>query len=105
MISWFFTLLIKVQTTNWMKKKIILIVFLLFTSVFVYSQNTITGAFSGLANQQVKLLGFNGFAAYAIDSVQADGKGVFKLSYNKQDFGMAYLKAEDEKNLCCTIGR
>ncbi len=80
-----------------MKKKIILIVFLLFTSVFVYSQNTITGAFSGLANQQVKLLGFNGFAAYAIDSVQADGKGVFKLSYNKQDFGMAYLKAEDEK--------
>ena len=80
-----------------MKKNIIIIVFLLFTSVFVYSQNTITGTFSGLTNQQVKLLGFNGFATYAIDSVQADGKGVFKLRYSKQDFGMAYLLSENEK--------
>ena len=42
--------------------------------VFVFSQNTITGTFPGLANQQIKLVGFDGFDTYSIDNVQANEK-------------------------------
>lgn len=58
---------------------------------------TISGTFLNLANQQVKLTGFNGFDAYAIDSVKANEKGVFNLSYSKNDYGMGYLVAADNK--------
>jgi thiol-disulfide isomerase/thioredoxin len=78
-------------------KKIITITILILVSVFVYSQNTITGTFLGLNNQQIKLIGFNGFNTYAIDSVQANEKGEFKLAYSKTDYGMGYLSAADNK--------
>jgi hypothetical protein len=79
------------------EKKILIITILLFVSVFVYPQNTISGTFSGIVNQQVKLFGFNGFETYVIDSIQADEKGGFKLSYGEKDYGMAYLSAQDNK--------
>ncbi len=79
------------------EKKILIITILLFVSVFVYPQNTISGTFSGIVNQQVKLFGFNGFDTYVIDSIQADEKGGFKLSYDEKDYGMAYLSAQDNK--------
>lgn len=78
-------------------KKIITITILILVSVFVYSQNTITGTFLGLNNQQIKLIGFNGFNTYVIDSVQANEKGEFKLAYSKTDYGMGYLSAADNK--------
>jgi thiol-disulfide isomerase/thioredoxin len=78
-------------------KKIFIITILLLVSVFIYSQNTITGTFPGIANQQIKLLGFNGFDTYVIDSIQANEKGVFKLSYGETDYGMGYLSAADNK--------
>ena len=78
-------------------KKIITITILLLISVFVYSQSTITGTFPNLANQQIKLIGFNGFNTYVIDSVQANEKGEFKLAYSKNDYGMGYLSAHDNK--------
>jgi thiol-disulfide isomerase/thioredoxin len=78
-------------------KKIITITILILVSVFVYSQNTITGTFLGLNNQQIKLIGFNGFNTYVIDSVQANEKGEFKLAYSITDYGMGYLSAADNK--------
>jgi thiol-disulfide isomerase/thioredoxin len=78
-------------------RKFITITILLLVSVFVYSQNTITGAFPGIADQQIKLFGFNGFDTYVIDSVKANEKGEFKLTYSVSDYGMGYLSAQDNK--------
>lgn len=79
-------------------KKIITITILLLVSFFVCSQNTITGTFSGLKNQQIKLVGFSDFETYAIDSTKANDNGEFNLSYSKKDFGMGYLLSEDDKS-------
>lgn len=45
----------------------------------------------------MKLVGFEGFNTYTIDSVKTDDKGYFKLSYAAKDYGMGYLATEDEK--------
>jgi thiol-disulfide isomerase/thioredoxin len=66
-------------------------------SAVAYSQSTITGTFSTLINQQVKLVGFEGFNTHTIDSVRVNAKGQFALSFSKNDYGMAYLVSEDDK--------
>jgi thiol-disulfide isomerase/thioredoxin len=66
--------------------------------IFQAQSQNITGYFSELTKQQVKLIGYNGFDTYPIDSTQASEKGIFHLSYSKQDFGMAYLMSEDNKS-------
>lgn len=78
-------------------KKIIITIILLLIYTFTYSQSSITGTFTNLANQNISLIGFNGFETYVIESSQASGNGVFNLSYIEKDIGMGYLKAEDEK--------
>ncbi len=85
------------------RNKIFNILIFLFLGVTVYSQNTITGRFPGLANQQIKLIGFTGFNTYTIDSVRADTKGAFSLSYSEQNFGMGYLLAEDGKTFIVIV--
>ena len=61
------------------------------------TQNTITGTFSQLANQPVRLEGFNGFGTYAIASTTCDDKGNFSLKYSPSDIGMGLLVSKDEK--------
>ena len=61
------------------------------------AQQTITGTFPKLANQKVRLVGFEGFNTYPIDSMQVNGNGIFQLSFGPEDFGMGYLVAEDNK--------
>ena len=78
-------------------RKFIIINILLLISAFVNSQNAIIGTFPGIANQQIKLVGFNGFDTYVIDSVQANEKGEFNLSYSEKYYGMGYLSAHDNK--------
>ncbi|MEN8122855.1 MAG: TlpA disulfide reductase family protein [Bacteroidota bacterium] len=78
-------------------KKIVIIHILLLVSAFVYSQNTVTGTFPGIANQQIKFFGFKGFDTYVIDSIQANEKGEFKLSYGEKNYCMGYLSAQDNK--------
>lgn len=78
-------------------KKLKLILLLLFVSAFVYSQNTITGTFPGIAKQQIKLFGFSGFDTYLIDSIQANEKGAFILTYTEKDYGMGYLSTVKDK--------
>ena len=74
----------------------ILTIFTLVSSV-ITAQQTISGNFPNLANQQVKLFGFEGFNTYAIDSVKISEKGLFQLSFSGKDYGMDYLAAEDNK--------
>lgn len=84
-------------------KKLTALFVLLFIVVFAYSQNTIISSFSGLANQQIKLVGFQGFNTYTIDSTQANAKGEFSLKFNNNDTGMAYLTAEDKKSFIVVL--
>ncbi len=78
-------------------KKLNTIIILLFTCIFAYSQNSITGIFPALSNQQITLIGFNGFDTYTIDRVKAGEKGEFQLSFGTEDYGMAYLLSEADK--------
>ena len=85
-------------------KKIVILNALLSVCAFAYSQNTITGIFPGLANQQINLVGFEGINTYTIASVKANEKGVYSLTYGKKDYGMGYLAAEDNKPLFVVLG-
>lgn len=78
-------------------KKIIITLTNLLLITSVWSQNTLTGAFTSLANEQIKLIGYKGLKSYAVDSAQANEKGEFTLSYSEDDYGMGYLSAERDK--------
>ncbi|MCF8298848.1 MAG: AhpC/TSA family protein [Saprospiraceae bacterium] len=66
-------------------------------SLNTFAQYTITGNFPFLAGQQVRLVGFDAFGIYSIDSVKVSEQGVFKLKYADKDLGMGYLAAADNK--------
>jgi thiol-disulfide isomerase/thioredoxin len=80
-----------------MKTRGITLIICLFFVVFTNAQNTITGSLPQLANQQIKLAGFAGFSAFAIDSIKADANGDFKLQFCERDYGMGYLSSDDNK--------
>jgi thiol-disulfide isomerase/thioredoxin len=80
-----------------MKKNVLLSIVLLF-SLNGFSQS-ISGNLAQLANQQIKLEGFNGLKNYPIASAKLDEKGNFKLTYSKADYGVGYLMSADEKPL------
>lgn len=61
------------------------------------AQNTITGYFPDMAVQQVRLIGFEGFGIYTIDSTTVSEKGEFLIKYNNKDKGMGYLAGKDNK--------
>lgn len=61
------------------------------------AQHRITGNFAQLAGQQVRLVGFDGFGIYTIDSTMVTSQGVFALKYADTDKGMGYLTAADNK--------
>ena len=79
-------------------EKIKAIIVLLFICVLANAQNNIICTFTDLANQQIKLVGFNGFKTYSIDSTQTNEKGEYQLSFGKEDYGMGYLLSEDDKS-------
>ena len=79
-------------------KKIIITLTYLLSITSLWSQNTVTGIFTELANTQIKLVGNNGFETYAIDSTQANEKGEFSLSFGIEDYGMGYLLSENNKS-------
>jgi thiol-disulfide isomerase/thioredoxin len=64
-------------------------------SLSANAQYTITGEFPPLARQQVRLVGFEGFGIYTIDSTTVSEKGHFALRYTSRDRGMGYLAAID----------
>lgn len=80
-----------------MYKYIILYIYLTsFCSVFAQS---VTGNFSNITNQKIKLEGFNGLKTYLISSSITDEKGNFKLNYSNTDYGVGYLLSTDNKPL------
>ncbi len=64
---------------------------------------SITGRFTQIAKQEIKLEGFTGLKTYAISNATADEKGNFKLSYTKEDFGVAYLISSEKKPLLVVL--
>lgn len=74
-----------------------IIIALVLFNFTAHSQNTITGTFPHLANQQVILKGYNGFETYVVDSIQTNKEGKFILNYSDDAYGMGYLVSEYEK--------
>ncbi len=81
-----------------MKLKIIPLLISVFFS-YDFNAQSITGSLSLLSNQQIKLEGFSGLKTYSISTTTIDEQGNFKLSYSKEDIGVAYLISADEKPL------
>jgi thiol-disulfide isomerase/thioredoxin len=76
------------------------IIFLTFNFIqFTSFAQTINGNLKLLANQQIKLEGFEGLKTYPISNAIIDQKGNFKLSYSNADYGVGYLMSADEKPL------
>jgi thiol-disulfide isomerase/thioredoxin len=82
--------------------KYIPFVFCLLISHLSIAQS-ITGSLSLLAQQEIKLEGFEGLKTYPISNTTIDEKGNFKLSYAKEDFGVAYLISSDKKPLLVVL--
>ncbi len=75
--------------------QLLTIVISILYSGLIWSQHTVTGTFTNLANQQLKLMGYSGFNTYTIDSVQTNEKGAFKMVFHKKDCGIGYLLSEN----------
>lgn len=75
------------------------IVYLLLITPQIIFSLSISGNFSQLINQPIKVEGFSGLKTYAISSTITDEKGNFKLNYSKSDYGVGYLIASDNKPL------
>jgi thiol-disulfide isomerase/thioredoxin len=74
-----------------------LLIFLLIP-INVLSQS-VNGIFRDLANEGIKLEGFNGLNTYHISKTEIDEKGNFKLNYSKEDYGVGYLMSSENKPL------
>jgi len=64
---------------------------------------TITGNFSLLAGQPIRLEGFRGLQTYPISTAEIDAQGSFKLTYSQADRGVGYLISADEKPLLVVL--
>jgi thiol-disulfide isomerase/thioredoxin len=74
-----------------------LILILSVFSISSYAQNSISGNLSQLKSQTIRLVGFNGFGIYTVDSTQVNEQGDFKLTFSDKDSGMGYITAADNK--------
>lgn len=77
-------------------KKLVYFLTLFVLTNLIHAQS-IQGNLSLLANQEIKLEGFNGLKNYTIAKSKLDDKGNFKLNYSLNDIGMGFLIAGDEK--------
>jgi len=75
-----------------------LIAILLFFPMLGLGQR-ISGNFSQLVQQEIRLEGFDGLNTYPIAKIQTDDKGNFALAYTNQDFGIGYLISAEDKPL------
>lgn len=69
----------------------------LLSSISSFAQYSITGNFPPLTGQEVKLIGFQDFAIYTIDSTKVSDQGEFTLKYTDKEWGMGFLSAADKK--------
>ena len=85
------------MNTNKILTWIGILTILILVPTVITAQQILTGTFPALSKQMVKLVGFEGFNTYTIDSVKMCEKGRFQLSFVKKDYGMGYLVAADNK--------
>lgn len=74
-----------------------IVAFTCFFMLLKANAQKVTGTFTALANQVIRLEGFNGFQPYLINSDTTDANGNFKLNYSNKDIGMGYLISSDNK--------
>jgi hypothetical protein len=74
----------------------IIFLFGLFVSNVFFSQN-ISGVLPQLANQEIRLSGFNGLKDETFGTSFVDSLGNFQMTYSKSDFGVGYLISTDNK--------
>jgi peroxiredoxin len=69
------------------------IILTLFVFVFFQTkgQNTISGNFSSIKGQTIRLMGFRGADVFTIDSTVVNAEGNFELLYSDAKLGMGYL--------------
>jgi len=77
-------------------RRITIVLLFVFTPLMVLSQS-IKGEFSNILNQPLKLMGYDNFETYVIDSTQTDAQGKFSLNYAAKDYGMGYIKSSGEQ--------
>ena len=73
------------------------IIFFITACSTILSAQSVSGNMSLLANQSIKLEGFQGLKNYLIDSVAIDASGNFKLAYSHDVYGVGYLMSADKK--------
>jgi len=64
----------------------------------IFSQQ-VSGKFTMLGDQPIRLEAFQGLNTYLVSETKADASGNFTLNYSKVDFGMGYLISSDDKPL------
>lgn len=74
-------------------------------NLYSFSQGFIQGTFPELANQNVQLLGHNGFDTYLIKSVKVNEQGEFFIDYLSKDNGAGFLQSEDEKQFLLLLNK
>ncbi len=82
---------------NYLIHKLFTIILICILPQCTSARHTITGNFPPLAGQKVRLVGFEGFDIYTIDSTKVNKNGRFRLSYASEDRGIGYLAAEDNE--------
>lgn len=94
-----------------MKKLLLLLISGLFLTN-LNSQNTIQGEFknreqynSSSMDFSYKLMAYDGFDTYTIDSALADVNGKFELSFKQEDYGMAYVISEYQKTFMVVLNK
>jgi hypothetical protein len=79
-----------------MKKKILLISYLLSLVILkTNAQNTITGNFSTIKGETIRLMGYRGVDVFTIDSTVVNAQGDFSLNYSDANQGMGYLLTKE----------
>ena len=78
--------------------------YLVFLTIFIFSfsktlrpQSRITGSLSAFQSKPIRLESFNGLQTYLISGTTSNDKGIFQLSYSKEDYGIGYLISSDNK--------
>lgn len=79
-----------------MIKNLVSVLLIITLPINIFAQ-TISGHFSQLANQEIKLTGFGGFETVPISKTIADANGNYTLNYSKSDFGVGYLMGSENK--------
>lgn len=76
---------------------IVLLISMCATFLQLYAQS-ISGNFSLLKGQVIRLYSLSGLSAYAVDSTRISAQGFFSMNYSPNDYGMGYITDSSNKH-------